>query len=177
MDTTSGANRLRTLSNQCFRRLVGVGANAHGVATTPLLRELGIAPIKATAAADGTRASLKAPTLSACISDLVGQPSRMHQSTATSWIAHGPDRVARESAELAQGVRVPHVGRSLHPRIASNLVAVAVWDRFETSYSACTNTWSIYSHASYARSVLPQYDTYGNFGRGRSMDTQYDSIS
>jgi hypothetical protein len=45
MDTTSGVNRLQTLLNQYLRRLIGVGAKAHGVATTPLLRELGIAPI------------------------------------------------------------------------------------------------------------------------------------
>jgi hypothetical protein len=62
MDSTSGANRLKTLLNQCLRRLVWVaGAKAPGVATTPLLRELGIAPIEATAAAARIGRSLKRP--------------------------------------------------------------------------------------------------------------------
>jgi hypothetical protein len=47
----------------------------------------------------------------------------------------------------------------MQPRVASNLVKAAVWGRFETSSSACTNTWSIYSHASYVGTPLPQYGT------------------
>jgi hypothetical protein len=83
VDTTSGANRLQTPLYQCLRRQVGVGAKAHGVATTPLLREREIAPINATATLARDGAFLKAPTLNTCIRDLVGQPSRMHQNTWT----------------------------------------------------------------------------------------------
>jgi hypothetical protein len=81
MDSTSGDSRLQTLLNQWLRRLVGVGAKAHGVATTPLLRELGISPVEAMAATAITRAFLKAPTLNPCISDPVRQPSRMRPNT------------------------------------------------------------------------------------------------
>jgi hypothetical protein len=45
IDSSSGVNKLQTTLNQCLRRLVGMGAKAPGVATAPLLRELGIAPI------------------------------------------------------------------------------------------------------------------------------------
>jgi hypothetical protein len=51
--------------------MVGVGAKAHGVATAPLLRELGIAPIEAAAPLARTRAFLKAPTPSTRISDFI----------------------------------------------------------------------------------------------------------
>jgi hypothetical protein len=73
MDWTSNVNRLQTILNQCLRRLVGVGAKAPGVATTPLLRELGTSPIEATAATARTRAFLKSHTLDTCKSDMVGQ--------------------------------------------------------------------------------------------------------
>jgi hypothetical protein len=43
-----------------------VGAKGHGVATTPLLRELRIAPIESTATMVRTRAFLAAPTLNTC---------------------------------------------------------------------------------------------------------------
>jgi hypothetical protein len=36
---------------------------------------------------------------------------------------------------------------------------VAVWDRFDTSSSACANTSSICSHAAYVGTALPQYGT------------------
>jgi hypothetical protein len=159
MDSTSGVNRLQTMLNQCLRRLVGVGAKGPWVATTLLLRELGIASIKAVAAAARTRAFLKAPTLNTYISDLVRQPSRMCPNTWTSGTVRWMDRFARASAELAQNIRVPPAWRSLQPRVASNLVKAAVWGRFETSSSACTNTWSTYSHASYVGNSLPQYGT------------------
>ena len=136
-----------------------MGAKAPGVATAPLLRELGIAPIEAMGAAARTRAFLKAPTLNTCISDLVRQPSRMLPNTWTSGTVRWLDRFARASAELAQNLRVPPAWRSLQPRVASNLVKAAVWGRFETSSSACTNTWSIYSQASYVGNPLPQYGT------------------
>ena len=132
MDSTSGVNRLQTILNQCLRRLVGVGAKAPGVATAPLLRELGIAPIEAMAAAARTRAFLKAPTLNTCISDLVRQPSRMRPNTWTSGTVRWLDRFARASAELAQNVRVPPAWRSLQPRVASSPVKASVWGRFET---------------------------------------------
>jgi hypothetical protein len=83
MDTTSGVNILYSLLNQCLRHLVGVGAKAPRVATTPLLRELGITPIEATATSAWTRAFIKATTLNTRISDLVGQSSRMRQSSWT----------------------------------------------------------------------------------------------
>jgi hypothetical protein len=159
MDSTSGVNRLQTTLSQCLRRLVGVGAKAHGVATTPLLRGLGIAPTEAMAVAARTRAFLKAPTLNTCISNLVRQPSRMRPNTCTYGTVRWLDRFARTSAELAQNVRVPPAWWSLQPRVASNLVKAAVWGRFETSSPTCTNTWNIYSHASYAGNLLPQYGT------------------
>jgi hypothetical protein len=159
MDSTSGANRLQTISSHCLRRLVGVGAKAPRVATAPLLRELGIAPIEGVAAAARTRSFLKAPTLNTFISDLVRHPSRMHRNTWTSETVRWLDRFARASAELAQNVRVPPTWRSLQPRVAAYLVKAAVWGRFETSSSACTNTWSIYFHASYVGNPLPQYGT------------------
>jgi hypothetical protein len=83
MDSTSGVNRLQAILSQCLRRLVGMGAKAPRVATTPLLRDLGIAPIQVTAAAARTRVFLKAPTLNTCINDLVGQPSRLRPNTWT----------------------------------------------------------------------------------------------
>jgi hypothetical protein len=136
-----------------------VGAKARGVAIAPLLRELGIAPIKAMALAARTRAFLKAPTLNTCISDLVRQPSRMQPNTwkygAVRWL----DRFARASAELAENVRLPPAWRSLQTRVASNLVKATVWGQSETSSSACTNTRSIYSKASYVWNPLPQYGT------------------
>jgi hypothetical protein len=70
------------------------------------------------------------------------------------------DRFARASAEVAQNVRVPPALRSLQPRVACNLVIkAAIWGRFETSSSACANTWVVYSHASYVGNPLPQYGT------------------
>jgi hypothetical protein len=92
-----------------------------------------------------------------CISDLVGQPSRMRQNTWTFRIARLLNRFARGSAELAQDVRVPRAWRSLQPRVAFKLLKAAVWGRFDTSYSTCTNTWSIYSHTAYVGNPLPQY--------------------
>jgi hypothetical protein len=71
IDSTSGVNRLQIVLNQCLRRLVGVGAKAHGVATTPLLRELGIAHIEVMAETARNRAFLNT-----CISDLVRQPRK-----------------------------------------------------------------------------------------------------
>jgi hypothetical protein len=111
------------------------------------------------AATASTRAFLKAPTLNTCISDIVRQPSRMRPNAWTSRTVRWLDRFARASAELAQNVRVQPVWRSLQPRVAFNLVQSAVWGRFETSSSACTNTWSIYSLASYVGNPLPQYGT------------------
>jgi hypothetical protein len=160
MDSTSGVNTLQTTFNQCLLRLVWVGAKALGVATSPLLRWLGIAPIYATATTARTRAFFKAPTLNTCIRDQVRQPSRMRPNNWTSMTVLRLDRFARASAELAfQNERVPPACRSLQPRVASNLVEATVWDRFETSSSACTNTWSIYSYASYVGNPLPQYGT------------------
>jgi hypothetical protein len=72
METPSGANRLSTILIACLSRLVGVGTKAQGLAATPLFRELGIAPIEATAAAARTTVFLKAPTLNMCIRDPVG---------------------------------------------------------------------------------------------------------
>jgi hypothetical protein len=60
MGANSGANILHGLLSTCVRRLVGVDVKAHGEATAPLLRELGIASIiEATATSARTRASLK----------------------------------------------------------------------------------------------------------------------
>jgi hypothetical protein len=84
-----------------------IGAKPPGVATTPLLRELGIAPIEATVTTARTMAFVKAPTLHTCISDHVGQPSRMRPNTWTYGTVRGLDRFDRASAELAQNVRVP----------------------------------------------------------------------
>jgi hypothetical protein len=125
-------NRLQTILNQCLRRLVWVGAKAPGVATSPLLRELGITPIEAMTAAARNRAFLKAPTLNACISDLVRQPRRMQPNAWTFGTMWWLDRFARASAELAQNVRVPPAWRSLQPRVASNLVKAAVSGRFDS---------------------------------------------
>jgi hypothetical protein len=126
-----------------------------GVATAPLLRELGIAPIEAVAAAARSRAFHKAPTLNTCITDLVRQPSRLRPNTWTYGTVRWLDRFARASAELAQNVRVPPAWRSLQPGVPSNLVKATIWARLETSSSACTNTWSIYSHASCVGNPLP----------------------
>jgi hypothetical protein len=59
MVLTSGVNKSQTILSQCLRRLVGVGAKDPGVAISPLLRKLGIAPIEAMAATARTRAFLK----------------------------------------------------------------------------------------------------------------------
>jgi hypothetical protein len=93
--------------NQGLRRLAGVGAKGPGVATSPQLWELGIAPIEATAAAARTRAFLKPPTLNPCTSDLDSQPGRVRPSTWTYGTVRWLDRFAMASAELAQNVRVP----------------------------------------------------------------------
>jgi hypothetical protein len=45
MDSISGVNRLQTALSLCLRRLVWVGAKAHGMATYPLLRDLELTPI------------------------------------------------------------------------------------------------------------------------------------
>jgi hypothetical protein len=82
-DSTSGVNKLQILFNQRLKSLVGVGSKVHGVANTPLLRELGIAPMEATAATARSRAFLQASTLNTCISDSVGQPSRLRPNTWT----------------------------------------------------------------------------------------------
>jgi hypothetical protein len=66
------------------------------VATSLLLRELGIALIEATKATARTiRAFLKALTLNTCISDMVGLPSRMRPNTWTSKTVRWLDRFAR----------------------------------------------------------------------------------
>jgi hypothetical protein len=108
VDLTSGVNRLQTILNQCLRRLVGVGEKAPWVVTTPLVWELGLAPIEAMAVAARSGAFLKAPILNTCISKLISQPSPMCLSTWTSRTLRWVDRFARASTELAQGVRVPH---------------------------------------------------------------------
>jgi hypothetical protein len=142
-----------------MRRLYGVDIKAHGMATTPLLRELEIAPIEATATTARTRAFLKAPTLNACIRDQVGQPSRMRPNAWTFKTVQRLHHFDKASAELAKNICAPPARRSSQPRVASNRVKLALWGRFETSSSACTNTWTIYSHASYAGNPLPQYGT------------------
>jgi hypothetical protein len=159
IDSTSGVNRLQTILNQRLRRLVGVGAKTHGVARAPLLQEPRIAPIEAMATSASTRAFLQAPNLNTCISDMVRQPSCMRPNTWTSGTLRWLDRFARASADLAQSVRVPPAWRSLQPRVAFNLLKATVWGRLETSSSACTSTWSIYSHASYVGNRLLQYGT------------------
>jgi hypothetical protein len=83
------------------------------VAIAPLMRELGITHVEATAISAMTRAFLKAPTLNTCISDVAGRPSRMRPNTWTSGTMRWLDCLDRASAELAQGVRVPHAWRSL----------------------------------------------------------------
>jgi hypothetical protein len=146
VNATSGANRSQPTLNQCLRRLVGVGGKANGVAIAPLMRGLRIAPIEATAVAARTRAL----TLDTTTSDRVGQPicTRL-TNTWTCGTVCWLDRIAKASAELAQGVHIPHTWRSLQPRDASILVKAEVWDRVETPSSACTHTWSSYSHVSY----------------------------
>jgi hypothetical protein len=74
---------------------------------SPLLRELGTTPVEATEAAARTRAFLKVPTLNTCISDLVGQPSRMRPNTWTFGTVRLLGRFARASSKLAQYARVP----------------------------------------------------------------------
>jgi hypothetical protein len=86
----------------------------------------------------------------------VDQPSRMRPNALTYGTVHWRDRFAKASAELAQGVRLPHSWKSLQPGVASNLVKEAVWDRFEASSLECINTRSISSHA---ENPLPQYGT------------------
>jgi hypothetical protein len=100
MDTTSGANKLQILINQCLKRFVWVGAKDPRVATTPLLGKLATPPVKVTATSARTSAFLKAPTLNTCISDLVGQYSRMRPITWTFGIVRWLDRFARASAKL-----------------------------------------------------------------------------
>jgi hypothetical protein len=140
-----------------------VGAKAHEVATTPLLRELGTAPIQAMATTARTRAFFKARTLNTCISDVVRQPSRMRPNTWTFGTVRWLDSFASASVELAPNVRVPSAWTSLQPRVPSNLVKAAVWGRFEASLSARTNMWSIHSHASYVgnplKRILPSLKT------------------
>jgi hypothetical protein len=118
-------------------------------------------------AAMTSRAVLKAPTLNTCISDMVGQPSRMRPHTWMYGTVRWLDRFTGASAELAQNVRVPPAWRSLQPHVASNLVKAAVWGRSETSSSACINAWSTYFHDSYVGNPLRHcHNTVRAFPRG-----------
>jgi hypothetical protein len=92
------------------------------VATTHLLRELGIASREATAAAATNRAFLKAPTPITCRSDMVNQPSRMRLHTLTYGTGRWLDRLVRASAVLAKCVRSTHACRYLQPCDASIMV-------------------------------------------------------
>jgi len=158
MDRTSGANKLQTVLNQCLRCLIGVGKNSPGVATAPMMRELDIAPIEATAAAARARAFLKASDLNTCITHLVDQPSRARPNTWTSGTVRWLDRLARANVGLAEGAHLPLEWRSLAARDAAKLVKASVWARYESSVSlARNNTWGIYVQASYASNPLPQY--------------------
>jgi hypothetical protein len=105
-----------------------VSAKAPLVATTLLLRELGIAHIMEATAAR-TRAFLYGLNLNIWRSDMVGQPSRRRHNTWTFPTVRWLDRFARASAELAQGILVPHAWKSLQSRYAYTLVKVGAHRR------------------------------------------------
>lgn len=160
MAPTSKVKKLQTLLNQVLRRLLGVGRYAPGIALAPIMRELGLAPIEAIAAASRTRAFLKASSLHTYISMLVAQPSTLRPNTWTSGTVRWLDRHARHAGERPSEVLLPQDWRTMPSADAGTLVKAFVWARFESSDSvASTNGWREYAQAAYAKNTLPQFGT------------------
>jgi hypothetical protein len=150
MDSTSGVKILQPVLNQCLRRQVRVGAKCPwGGHSAAIAGAINIVPIEETASTARTKVFVKASTLNMCMSDRVGQPSRMRPNIGKSGTVRWLDRFTRATAELAQGVRVPHTWRSLQPRVASNLVKAAVWGRVDTSCAPLR-------HAPTHMAIIPQ---------------------
>ena len=157
MNSSCGVNRAQTALNQAARRLIGVGRNAPGVACSPILRELGVAPIEAIAAGARARAFIKAQSLGTYISHLARQPFRSRHVVWSSGTVRWMNRWARQAASDGEWEQ-SGPWEDWEPRDAAARVRSSVWSRFETSGST-PRSWLLYNEAGCAENPLLRYSS------------------